>query len=156
SKAGWRRRPVGGDRSGDAPSDPPTRCPFHAPARSGTREDCMRARTHFDRAGLRAGPRRGHAGVGGGSLAGMPGARCPSDPFARVALLDGARFPEERAAGKGLPQGRHAHALLERGRGALERLLPGLTGELVRAGAAPLDFTRDVAWMTASGWYVRF
>jgi 2-polyprenyl-6-methoxyphenol hydroxylase-like FAD-dependent oxidoreductase len=34
--------------------------------------------------------------------------------------------------------------------------LPGLTGELVRAGAEPLDFTRDVAWMSPSGWYVRF
>jgi hypothetical protein len=26
----------------------------------------------------------------------------------------------------------------------------------VRAGAEPLDFTRDVAWMSPYGWYVRF
>src|SRR5262249_53884401 len=51
---------------------------------------------------------------------------------------------------------RHAHALLEGGRGALERLLPGLTGDLVWAGAEPLDFTRDVAWLSPAGWYVRF
>jgi hypothetical protein len=46
--------------------------------------------------------------------------------------------------------------LLERGRWALERLLPGLTGELVRAGAEPLDFTRDVVWLGPSGWCARF
>jgi 2-polyprenyl-6-methoxyphenol hydroxylase-like FAD-dependent oxidoreductase len=38
----------------------------------------------------------------------------------------------------------------------MERFLPGLTGELVQAGAEPLDFTRDVAWMSPSGWYARF
>jgi 2-polyprenyl-6-methoxyphenol hydroxylase-like FAD-dependent oxidoreductase len=83
-------------------------------------------------------------------------ARVLSDHFDAVTLLERDRFPEEPAARKGLPQGRHAHALLEGGRGALERLLPGLTGELVRAGAEPLDATRDVAWMGPHGWYVRF
>jgi hypothetical protein len=38
----------------------------------------------------------------------------------------------------------------------MERLLPGLTEELVRAGAAPLDFTREVRWISPWGWYVRF
>jgi 2-polyprenyl-6-methoxyphenol hydroxylase-like FAD-dependent oxidoreductase len=47
------------------------------------------------------------------------------------------------------------HALLERGREAMERFLPGVTGELVRAGAEPLDWTRDVAWMSPYGWLVR-
>ena len=73
-----------------------------------------------------------------------------------VTLLERDRFTETPAARKGLPQGRHVHVLLERGRGAMERFLPGLTGELVRAGAKPLDATRDVAWMNPYGWYVRF
>jgi 2-polyprenyl-6-methoxyphenol hydroxylase-like FAD-dependent oxidoreductase len=94
--------------------------------------------------------------VVGGSLAGMLAARVLSDHFDIVTLLERDRFTEAPAARKGLPQGRHAHALLERGRRALERFLPGLTGELVRAGAEPLDFTRDVAWMSPCGWYVRF
>src|SRR5262249_20897668 len=55
-----------------------------------------------------------------------------------------------------LPQGRHVHVLLERGRGALERFLPGLTDDLIRAGAEPQDATEDVAWMSPFGWYVRF
>jgi 2-polyprenyl-6-methoxyphenol hydroxylase-like FAD-dependent oxidoreductase len=92
----------------------------------------------------------------GGGLAGMLAARVLSDHFDAVTLLERDHFPEAPAARKGLPQGRHAHALLERGRGALERFFPGLTAELVRAGAAPLDFTQDVAWMSPFGWYVRF
>ena len=116
----------------------------------------MRTRHHFDGAGLSAVPRRCHAVVVGGSLAGMLAARVLSDHFDAVTLLERDRFPETPAARKGLPQGRHAHVLLERGRGAMERFLPGLTGELVRAGAEPLDATRDVALMSPYGWYVRF
>ena len=100
-------------------------------------------------------PRR-HAVVVGGSLAGMLAARVLADHFDGVTLLERDRFTETPAARKGLPQGRHVHVLLERGRGAMERFLPGLTGELVRAGAKPLDATRDVAWMNPYGWYVRF
>jgi 2-polyprenyl-6-methoxyphenol hydroxylase-like FAD-dependent oxidoreductase len=86
----------------------------------------------------------------------MLAARVLSDHFDGVTLLERDRFPEAPASRKGLPQGRHVHVLLERGRGALERFLPGLTGELVRAGAQPLDFTRDTAWMSPYGWYARF
>ena len=100
-------------------------------------------------------PRR-HAVVVGGGLAGMLAARVLADHFDGVTLLERDRFTETPAARKGLPQGRHVHVLLERGRGAMERFLPGLTGELVRAGEKPLDATRDVAWMNPYGWYVRF
>ena len=116
----------------------------------------MRTRNHFDVAGLSAAPRRQHAVVVGGSVAGMLAARVLSDHFDAVTLLERDRFPESPAARKGLPQGRHAHGLLERGRVVMERFLPGLTGELVRAGAEPLDWTQDAAWMSPYGWYVRF
>src|SRR5580693_10061930 len=85
-------------------------------------------------AGLLAVPRPGHAVVVGGSLAGMLAARVLSNHFDGVTLLERDRFPETPAARMGLPQGRHAHGLLERGRRVLERFLPGLTGELVRTG----------------------
>src|SRR5258708_38741850 len=138
-----RRRPGGGFKARFAPGQ----------------EDRMRAlyrRPHCGAAGFSAVPGRRHAVVVGGSLAGMLAARVLSDHLDRVPLLERDRFPETPAARKGLPQGRHTHGLLERGRRALERFLPGLTGELVRAGAEPLDFTRDFAWMSPSGWYVRF
>src|SRR5215468_8225340 len=96
-------------------------------------------RPHCGAARFSAVPRRRHAVVVGGSLAGMLAARILSDHFDTVTLLERDRFPETPASRKGLPQGRHAHALLERGRRSLEQLLPGLTGELVRAGAEPLD-----------------
>ena len=96
----------------------------------------MGTRHHFNAAGLSVVPRRRHAVVVGGSMAGMLAARVLSDYFDRVTLLERDRFPETPAARKGLPQGRHAHGLLERGRQTLERLLPGLTGELVRTGEA--------------------
>jgi 2-polyprenyl-6-methoxyphenol hydroxylase-like FAD-dependent oxidoreductase len=94
--------------------------------------------------------------VVGGSLAGMLAARVLSDHFDSVTLLERDHFQKTPTARKGLPQGRHAHVLLERGRAALERFLPGLTAELMLAGAEPLDFTRDVAWLNPSGWEVRF
>jgi 2-polyprenyl-6-methoxyphenol hydroxylase-like FAD-dependent oxidoreductase len=94
--------------------------------------------------------------VVGGSLAGMLAARVLSDHFDSVTLLERDRFPETPAGRKGLPQGPHAHALLERGRVVVERFLPGLVEELVQAGAELLDFTRDIAWMSPAGWYVRF
>jgi 2-polyprenyl-6-methoxyphenol hydroxylase-like FAD-dependent oxidoreductase len=100
-------------------------------------------------------PHRRHAVVVGGSLAGMLAARVLSDHFDLVTLLERDQFPETPAARKGLPQGRHAHALLERGREVLERFLPGLAEELVRAGAELIDATQDVAWLNPYGWYVR-
>ena len=116
----------------------------------------MRTRQHFAAAARLAVPRLRHAVVVGGSMAGMLAARVLSDHFDVVTLLERDGLPETPAARKGLPQGRHVHVLLERGRGVLERFLPGLTGELVRAGALLLDATQDVAWMSPYGWYVRF
>jgi 2-polyprenyl-6-methoxyphenol hydroxylase-like FAD-dependent oxidoreductase len=116
----------------------------------------MRTKHLFNVAGRSAVPSRRHAVVVGGSLAGMLAARVLSDHFDGVTLLERDHFTETPAARKGLPQGRHVHVLLERGRGAMERFLPGLTGELVSAGAVPLDATRDVAWLNPYGWYVRF
>jgi 2-polyprenyl-6-methoxyphenol hydroxylase-like FAD-dependent oxidoreductase len=89
-------------------------------------------------------------------MAGMLAARVLSDHFDIVTLLERDRFPETPAARRGLPQGRHAHVLLERGRKAMERFFPGLTEELIRAGAELMDATGDVAWLNPHGWYVRF
>jgi 2-polyprenyl-6-methoxyphenol hydroxylase-like FAD-dependent oxidoreductase len=88
-------------------------------------------------------------------MAGMLAARVLADHYGAVTLLERDCFPETPAPRKGLPQGRHGHALLERGRRIVERLLPGLTGELVQAGAELMDFTRDFAWLAPSGWYLR-
>jgi 2-polyprenyl-6-methoxyphenol hydroxylase-like FAD-dependent oxidoreductase len=116
----------------------------------------MLTRRLFDAAGLLDVRRRSHAVVVGGSMAGMLAARVLSDHFDDVTLLERDRFPKTPAARKGLPQGRHVHVLLGRGRGVLERFLPGLTDELVQAGAELIDTTQDVEWLSPYGSYVRF
>ena len=63
-------------------------------------------RPHCGAAGLSAVPRRRHAVVVGGSLAGMLAARVLSDHFDRVTLLERDCFPETPAARKGLTVGR--------------------------------------------------
>src|SRR5262245_48585324 len=107
--------------------------------------------SHCNGAGLSAARRRNHAVVIGGSQAGMLAARVLADHFDAVTLLERDHLPEGPAPRRGLPQGRHGHALLECGRRIVERLLPGLTGELVRAGAELMDFTSDFAWLAPAG-----
>src|SRR5262249_49384736 len=94
------------------------------------KEERMHTRFQWDGTGFYSIPRRRHAVVVGGSLAGMLAARVLSDHFTRVTLLERDQFSVTPLARKGLPQGRHVHALLERGRLAMERLFPGLDGEL--------------------------
>src|SRR5260370_7411485 len=108
----------------------------------------MYTRHDWGAAGFSAVPRRRHAVVVGGSLAGMLAARVLSDHFDGVTLLERDRFTEAPAARKGLPQGRHGHVLLERRREALERFLPPLTGDLLPPRPHPLAFTRYFASLT--------
>src|SRR4051794_33242019 len=89
-------------------------------------------------AGMARRPLR-HAIVLGGSVAGLLAARVLSDHFERVTLIERdelMRRPEPR---KGVPQGNHLHALLARGRMTAEALLPGLSDELLAAGAFRLN-----------------
>src|SRR5690348_146949 len=90
----------------------------------------------------------------GGSMAGMLAARVLADHFASVILVERDRFPAGPEGRKGVPQGRHVHALLMRGRDILEDLFPGLQDELGAAGAPRLDAIDDFAWFTTAGWAV--
>ena len=71
-------------------------------------------------------------------------------------MLERDHLPETPSHRKGLPQARHIHVLLERGRMALEWLLPGLTTDLLEAGALLLDNSGDLASLTPFGWGIRF
>jgi len=89
----------------------------------------------------------GRAVVVGASMGGLLAARALSDTFDQIVLLERDSFPAEGENRKGVPQGRHIHLLLERGRQAMERLLPGLTEDLTRLGAAHIpDAGLDVRW----------
>jgi 2-polyprenyl-6-methoxyphenol hydroxylase-like FAD-dependent oxidoreductase len=100
--------------------------------------------------------RDGHAIVIGGSMAGLLTARVLVRHFEEVTLIDRDRFPEEPVFRKGVPQSRHLHVLLGKGRSLLDRFFPGFTEEMVAAGALLLNFTQDALWQTSAGWSERF
>lgn len=97
-----------------------------------------------------------HAVVIGGSMAGLLAAHVLAERYARVTVLERDRLPEGPDARKGTPQARHIHVLLTAGRRVLERMFPGLIGDLVAAGAEDYDAVGDVEWLSPAGMAVRF
>jgi 2-polyprenyl-6-methoxyphenol hydroxylase-like FAD-dependent oxidoreductase len=82
----------------------------------------------------------------GASLAGLLAARVLVDAYAHVTVIDRDQLPETSMHRRGIPHGRHVHALLARGQQALEELLPGLTAELVAHGAPAGDVLANARW----------
>lgn len=94
--------------------------------------------------------------VMGGSMAGLCAARVASDHFDEVVLVErDALDPSATGPRKGVPQGRHLHALLARGEQLLGDLFPGLGADLEREGATRVDFAKDLAWHHFGGWKTR-
>jgi 2-polyprenyl-6-methoxyphenol hydroxylase-like FAD-dependent oxidoreductase len=77
--------------------------------------------------------------VVGAGLGGLLAACVLSDYFDDVMILDRDELPDDAIPRPGVPQGKHAHLLLAGGLKALEKFLPGLGNELMRAGAEPID-----------------
>lgn len=77
--------------------------------------------------------------VVGASMAGLCAARVLADRFDEVLVLDSDELPGEPIDRKGVPQGRHAHALLMVGGRRLGTWFPGIHDDLVAAGAVILD-----------------
>lgn len=80
-----------------------------------------------------------HAVVIGASMSGLLAARVLADASDQVTVLERDGFPQAGDARKGVPQGRHAHLLLAKGRKILEDLFPGFSDELVEQGALAGD-----------------
>ena len=94
---------------------------------------------------------RHHAVVIGGSLAGLLAARVLSDHFAQVTIIERDRLTGDAGPRKGVPQGRHVHALLARGAIIMGEYFPDLFPTLARNGAI-LVSTRDVRWNQLGLW----
>ena len=82
-----------------------------------------------------------HAVVLGASMAGLLAARVLADFYETVTVVERDRLPDDAVNRRGVPQGRHAHALLGRGSQILAELFPGFLDDLVAAGAPVLDYT---------------
>lgn len=80
-----------------------------------------------------------HAVVLGASMAGLLAARVLADFYETVTVVERDVLPDEPRQRRGVPQARHAHALLARGSQILDELFPGLLDELVSAGVPVLD-----------------
>ncbi|MDN5934197.1 MAG: FAD-dependent oxidoreductase [Pseudonocardia sp.] len=88
-----------------------------------------------------------HAVVLGASLSGLCAARVLAESFAAVTVVERDTLPVAVASRRGVPQGRHLHALLPRGRRVLDSLFDGLSAELVTAGAPTGDGLGNVRWL---------
>ncbi len=90
-----------------------------------------------------------HAVVIGASMAGLLAGCALSERYRRVTIIERDRLPAIGEGRKAVPQGRHAHALLASGQQAIEALLPGITAQLVDAGARPGASMREIRMVLA-------
>src|SRR5947209_690998 len=93
-----------------------------------------------------------NAVVIGGSIGGLCTARVLADRFERVTIVDHDKLPDGAAHRKGVPQSRHPHVLLDRGRRELGKLFPGFEETILSRGALDLDPGLDLAVLQPDGW----
>jgi len=97
-----------------------------------------------------------HAIVIGGSMGGLLAARVLADRYQQVTILERDEFPAIGEHRRGVPQGRHTHGLLASGRDVLERLFPGISNDLIAAGAIAGDIVQNARWCNEGGLLARF
>ena len=90
-----------------------------------------------------------HAIVIGASMGGLLGARALSDAYEQVTIIERDELPSVGEGRKSVPQGRHAHVMLASGQRAIEELLPGITDELLAAGAQLGNSLREIRLVIA-------
>jgi 2-polyprenyl-6-methoxyphenol hydroxylase-like FAD-dependent oxidoreductase len=93
-----------------------------------------------------------HALVIGASISGLLMARVLSSYFRRVTLIERDSLKSGSEPRKGVPQGKHTHALLKKGATILENLFPGLFAGLVQDGSTVIDCGQDMHWFHAGLW----
>ena len=89
---------------------------------------------------------RNRAIVLGAGMAGLLAVRVLSEHFAEVVLVERDLIRGVDGPRRGVPQGRHAHALLARGQQILGELFPGLQEELTAAGIGSCDLAGSLRW----------
>jgi 2-polyprenyl-6-methoxyphenol hydroxylase-like FAD-dependent oxidoreductase len=95
-----------------------------------------------------------HVVVLGASMAGLLAARVLADHYQQVTLVERDELPPAGQHRRGVPHGRHLHALHPRGREILDELFPDFTAEVTAAGAVCCDVLADLRWQL-SGYQLR-
>jgi len=90
----------------------------------------------------------------GASMAGLAAARVLSEHVDHVDIFERDQLPETADVRPGVPQARHAHALLGAGDQLLTRWFPGIHEQLVAGGAAEVG-GEEVWWYEGGGFKVR-
>lgn len=85
-------------------------------------------------------------------MAGLLTARVLTDHFDKVTLVERDPLDTSTDPRKGVPQGRHVHALLSRCEQITEQLFPGIVDSLVADGAVRIDFGNDIRWYHYGAW----
>jgi flavin-dependent dehydrogenase len=91
----------------------------------------------------------------GGSLAAFTCARVLGAHCQRVIVVDRDDAPGDDGARPGVPQARHAHVILDRGRRELEHCVPGFGREITARGARLLDPGLELATLGNTTWMPR-
>jgi 2-polyprenyl-6-methoxyphenol hydroxylase-like FAD-dependent oxidoreductase len=73
-------------------------------------------------------------------MGGLSAARVLADFYETVTVVERDVLPDEAGNRRGVPQGRHGHAILGRGLAVLSEIFPRFTDDLVEAGAPVLDY----------------
>jgi 2-polyprenyl-6-methoxyphenol hydroxylase-like FAD-dependent oxidoreductase len=82
----------------------------------------------------------------GASMAGLLAARVLSERYKRVAVIDRDVLLSAGEHRRGVPHGRHVHALHPRGLEILDELFPGFSTSLAASGAVLCDIQGDMRW----------
>lgn len=93
-----------------------------------------------------------HAVVLGASMGGLLAALVLADFYREVTVVERDSLPDGPQNRRGVPQGRHGHALLPRGSQILDELFPGVCNELVAAGARVVDGDLSEVYFSSGGY----
>ncbi len=89
----------------------------------------------------------------GAGMGGLLAARALADHYRQVIVLDRDTLPTSPGQRRNVPQGQHVHGLLARGRVIVERMLPGITEDLIADGAILANSKRDLTWFQQEGYH---
>lgn len=89
--------------------------------------------------------------VVGSGMAGLFAARVVADYFDQVVLVDRDGIPDRPSTRRGVPQGKHFHALLPGGLNIARQLFPGFDGDLDAVGALSCVAGQDFYFFRPEG-----